>query len=99
MQVRYWENSLRKFLRENFHCNRNVHNVSWYRTPNFLPPPHSIWCIDSQITGKGFLIILKKINGGTMKFLFLYPPLSRNLGTYVKESRCYKVFAIHHDLI
>ena len=27
---------------ERFYYNRNVHNVSRYEKPNFLPPPHLI---------------------------------------------------------
>ena len=56
---------------ESFHYNRNVHSVSWYGKPNFLLYPHLIRCIDSQISGKGFLIVLKKINAGRMKLLYL----------------------------
>ena len=58
---------------ESFYYNRNVHNGSWYGKTNFLPGPHLQWCIDSQIPGKEFLIVLKNINGGRRKFLFLYP--------------------------
>ena len=47
-----------------FYCNRNVYNVSRYENPNFLPAAHLIWYIDSQIPGKRFLIVFKKINGG-----------------------------------
>ena len=42
---------------ESFYCNRNVHNVSQYEKPNFLPALHLIWYIDSQIPGKGFSIV------------------------------------------
>ena len=38
---------------ESFYYNRNIHNGSWYGKPNVLPAPHFIWCIDSQISGKG----------------------------------------------
>ena len=58
---------------ESSYCNRNVHNVSRYDKPNFLPSPHLIWYIDSQIPGKGFLIAFKKSNRGMRKLLFLYP--------------------------
>ena len=51
----------------------NVHNVSWYRKPNFLPAPHLIWCLDYQIPGKEFLIVLKNVNGENGKSLFLEP--------------------------
>ena len=54
---------------ESFYYNRNVHNGSWYGKPNFLPTPHLKWCIDSQITGKGFLIVLINISAGRRKFL------------------------------
>ena len=43
------------------YINRNIHNGSWYVKPNFLPAPHLIWCIDCQIPGKGFLIVLKTL--------------------------------------
>ena len=58
---------------ESFYYNKNVHNGSWYRNPNFLPAPYSIWFIDSQISGKRFLIVFKYIDRGKRKFLFLYP--------------------------
>ena len=58
---------------ESFYYNRNVHNVSRYEKPNFLPVPHLIWYIDSQIPGKGFLIVLEKSDRERRKFLFLYP--------------------------
>ena len=59
---------------KSFYYSRNVHNVSRYEKPNFLPAPHLIWYIDSQIPGKAFLIVLKKkSNRGRRKFLFLYP--------------------------
>ena len=35
--------------------------MSRYEKPNFLPAPHLIWCIDSQIPGEGFLIVFKKV--------------------------------------
>ena len=57
---------------ESFHCNRNVHDESWYGKLNFLPPPHLIWSIDYQIPGKEFLLVLKKVNGEGRKLLFLY---------------------------
>ena len=57
---------------ESFHCNRNVHNVSWYGKLNFLPAPHLIRGIDYQIRGKEFLIVLKSFHGESRKFLFLY---------------------------
>ena len=52
---------LREF--ESFHCNRNVHNVSWYGKLNFVPDPHLIWEIDYQLRGKEFLIVLKSFHG------------------------------------
>ena len=45
---------------KSFYYSRNVHNVSRYEKPNYLPAPHLIWYIDSQIPGKAFLIVLKK---------------------------------------
>ena len=56
---------------ESFYCSRNVYNVSQYENPNFLPVPHLLWYIDSQILGKGFLIVFKKSNGERREFLFL----------------------------
>ena len=56
---------------ESFYYNRNVHNVSRYKKSNFLPAPHLKWYIDSQIPGKGFLMVFKKSNKGRRKFLFL----------------------------
>ena len=44
-----------------------------YENFNFLPARQSIWYIDSQIQGKRFLIVLKRVNVGRRKFLFLYP--------------------------
>ena len=66
MQVRCEEN-LKLIWMEDF----NVYNVSWYRKPNFLPAPHLIWCLDYQIPGKEFLIVLKNVNGENGKSLFL----------------------------
>ena len=60
---------------ESFYYNRNVHNVSLYEKPNFLPTPHLIWFIGSQISGKEFLPILKNIDGRKRKLLFLDLPL------------------------
>ena len=57
---------------ESFHCNRNVHNVSWYGKLNFLPAPHLIWGIEYQIRGKEFFIVLSDFHGENRKFLFLY---------------------------
>ena len=48
---------------ESFHCNRNVHDESWYGKLNFLASPHLIWCIDYQIPGIEFLLVLKKVMG------------------------------------
>ena len=45
---------------KSFYYNRNVHNVSRYEKPNYLPAPHLIWYIDSQIPGEIFLIVFKK---------------------------------------
>ena len=57
---------------ETFYYNRNVHNVSRYEKPNFIPAPHSISYIDSQVPGKWVLIVLKKSNKGRRKFQLLY---------------------------
>ena len=65
---------------ESFYYNRNVDNGSWYAKPNFLPTPHLVWFIDSQFPGKGFLIVLKNINRGKRKFLFLYPHSQKTSG-------------------
>ena len=65
---------------ESFHDNRSAHNVSWYEKSNFLPAPHLIWYINSQIPGKGLLIVLKESNKGRRKFLFLYPLPEKTLG-------------------
>ena len=65
---------------ESFYYNRNVHNGTWYGKPNFLLVSHLIWFIDSQISGKGFLIVLKNINGRKRKFLFLYPHSEKTSG-------------------
>ena len=65
---------------KSFYYSRNVDNGSWYEKPNFLPAPHLIWCIDSQISGKGSLIVFKNLNGQERKFLFLYPHLEKILG-------------------
>ena len=56
---------------ESFYYNRNFHNGSWYGKRNFLPASNLIWFIDPQISEKGFLIVLKSINEGKRKFLFL----------------------------
>ena len=40
----------------------------------------------------------KVLMGERGHFCFSTPTL-RNLGTYVKQSQCCKVFTIHHDLI
>ena len=55
---------------ESFFYNRNVNNGFWYGKPNFLPAPHLIWYMDSQISG----------NGGERKFLFLYHHPEKALG-------------------
>ena len=65
---------------ESFYYNSNVHNSYWYGKPNFLPASHLIWCMDSQISGKRFLIVFKNINGGKRKFLFFYPHSEKILG-------------------
>ena len=57
---------------ESFHCNRNVHNVSWYWKLTFLPAPQLIWGIDYQIRGIEFLIVLKSFHDESRKFLFLH---------------------------
>ena len=46
---------------ESFYYNRNVHNRTRYQKPNFLLALNLIWYVDSQIPGKGFLIVLKKV--------------------------------------
>ena len=46
----------------------------------FLSTPHLIWGIDYQISGKQFLLLLKKVNGKGRKFLFLYPLSEKALG-------------------
>ena len=48
---------------ESSYYNSNVHNVSRYDKPNFLPAPHLICYIDSQIPAKGLLIVFKKVTG------------------------------------
>ena len=72
---------------KSFCYNKNVDNGSCYRQSNFLPALHLICFIDSQILGKGFLIVLKNINGTKKKFLLLYPysektsgPMSSKIG-------------------
>ena len=42
-------------------------------SPTFSPSLIYIWFIDSQISRKGFLIVLKETNKRKRKFLFLYP--------------------------
>ena len=46
----------------------------------FLSTLHLIWGIDYQISGKQFLLLLKKVNGEGRKFLFLYPLSEKALG-------------------
>ena len=46
----------------------------------FLSTPHLIWGIDYQISGKQFLLLLKKVNGEGRKFLFLYSLSEKALG-------------------
>ena len=65
---------------ESFHCNRNVHNVSWYGKLNFFPAPHLIWGTDYRIRGIELFLVLKKVNGEGRKFLFLYPVSEKALG-------------------
>ena len=60
---------LREF--ESFYYNRDVSNGSWYGMPTLLPAPHLIWFVDSQISEKWVLIVLKNINGTKREFLFL----------------------------
>ena len=67
-------------LSRSFYCNRNVEDGSWYWKPHFLFDPHLIWCIDSQISGKEFLIVLKNINGEKKKFLIFYPQSRKTSG-------------------
>ena len=59
---------------ERFYCNRNVHNVSWYEKPTFLPVPHLIWYIHSQIPGKQFL---RKVTGEIGNSCFTTPSLRK----------------------
>ena len=84
---------------ESFYYNRNVHDGYWYWKPNFLPDLHLIWCIDSQISGKEFLIILKKHEWRKEENSLILPLFQENLETYVKQNRCCEVFTIRHDLI
>ena len=56
---------------ESFHYNRNVHSVSSHGKPNILLAPHLTWCIDYQTPEKKVLIVLKKVNRESRKFLFL----------------------------
>ena len=65
---------------ESFYYNRNVDNGSRYSKPNFLPASHLLWFIDSQISGKGFLIVLKSIHVRKRNFLFLYPHSEKTSG-------------------
>ena len=76
---------------ERFYYNRNVVSGSWYGKPNFLPAYHLIWFIDSQISGKRFLIVLKSIYERKRKFLFLYPhyeKISRLMSSKVSVVKC-----------
>ena len=70
---------------ESFYYNRNFQNGFWYGKPDFLPEPYLIWCKDSQIPGKGFLIVFKNINGGKRKILFLYPHPEKTLGSILNK--------------
>ena len=45
---------------ESFYYNRNIHHMPWYGNPILLPASHLIKSIDSQISGKSLLIVLKK---------------------------------------
>ena len=49
-------------------------------SPTSSLPPHLIWSVDFQISGKGVLIVLKDINGRKRKFLFLYPHSEKTSG-------------------
>ena len=82
---------------ESFCYNRNVHSGSWYGKHNFLPAPHLIWFIDSQISGKRFLIFFKNINEGKRKFLFLYPHPDKTLGPMSSKVNVVK-FLQHIDI-
>ena len=62
---------------ESLHYNKNVHSVSWYGKPNFLPAPNLICCIDYQIPGREFLIFVKNVNGENGKFRFCDPSLRK----------------------
>ena len=56
---------------ESFYFNGNDDNGSWYGKPNFLPAPHLIWFVESQISGKWFLIVLKNVDERKRKCVFL----------------------------
>ena len=56
---------------ESFYYNRNVDNGFWYEKANCPPAPHLTWFIDSQLSGKGSLIVLKNNNKRKRKFLLL----------------------------
>ena len=71
-----------------FYYNRDVHNVSLNKKFNFIPAPHLIWYIDSQIPE----------NRGKEEIPAFLPSLWENLGNYAKQSWCYEIFVIHHDL-
>ena len=75
---------------EIFYYNRDVQNGSWYGKPNFLPARHLISRMDSQISGKGFLIVFKNVNGGKRKFLFLYPQPLKSSGPMSSKANVVK---------
>ena len=54
---------LREF--ESFHCNRKVHNVSWYGKLSFFPGPH----LNSR---KRVFDCSQKLSWESRKLLFLY---------------------------
>ena len=83
---------------KSFYYNRNIHNGSWCVNPNFLPAPHLIWCIDSPIPGKGFLIAIKNINGGRRKFLYLHSRSEKTSGP-ISSKVDVMMFLQYHDLI
>ena len=69
-----------------------------YGKPNFLPALHLICCIDFQITGKGILIVLKKINGGEGNSYYSTSSLKKPSDLCQAKSKLWS-FSIHHDLI
>ena len=52
---------------ESFYYKRNVHNVSRYEKPNFLPAPHIICYIDSQQGKEGIPVSLPSLSEKTLE--------------------------------